>query len=205
MGKWTIRSGGLLSLRISFAVSFLVAWNVGCFYARNLGAPSTREGLAVGGATCLLTAAIAAGIVYSESFRKLVTAPARRERYHPSIFVFLGIIAGFIGVVWLGGSLSAPPGPPASEPMSLGDAFQLLARVPQATPLLVILGGATWLIGGNILVAFHYRRVGKSMWSGFKPFAFPFKDFNANEWMVLFLLLVTSVALFVTGAALEGG
>ena len=36
-----------------------------------------------------------------------------------------------------------------------------------------------------ILVAYHYKRVGKSAWSGFKPFAFPFRHFNAKERLML--------------------
>ena len=57
------------------------------------------------------------------------------------------------------------------------DAGELLARVMDAnsagTLLLVGLGIAVWLVGGNVLVALHYRRLGKSPWSGFKPLAFP--------------------------------
>ncbi len=55
------------------------------------------------------------------------------------------------------------------------------------------LGFATWLVGGNLLVAFHYRRMGKPMWSGFRPFAFPFKDFNTKEWLALLALAALSL------------
>jgi len=64
------------------------------------------------------------------------------------------------------------------------------------TLVLVGLGMAVWLIGGNLLVARHYRRMGKSAWSGLKPFAFPFKDFNSREWIVLVALAITSLLLF---------
>ena len=80
------------------------------------------------------------------------------------------------------------------------DAGELLARVMDAnsagTLLLVGLGIAVWLVGGNVLVALHYRRLGKSPWSGFKPLAFPFKQFNASEWVALAALGVTSLVLF---------
>ena len=80
------------------------------------------------------------------------------------------------------------------------DAVGFLEKVFQAnsaeTLVLVGLGMAIWLIGGNLLVAWHYRRMGKSAWSGLKPFAFPFKDFNSREWMVLAVLATTSLALF---------
>jgi hypothetical protein len=69
-------------------------------------------------------------------------------------------------------------------------------------PQMVIigLGFVLWLVSGNVLVASHYRRVGKPWWSGFKPFAFPFKDFNAREWLFLLGILVTSFALIVIGS-----
>jgi hypothetical protein len=61
------------------------------------------------------------------------------------------------------------------------------------------LGFASWLIGGNILVASHYRRIGKPWWSGFKPFAFPFNGFNVREWLLLLSLLVASLSLIAFG------
>jgi hypothetical protein len=64
------------------------------------------------------------------------------------------------------------------------------------TLMLVVLAMATWLVGGNVLVASHYRRLGKSPWSGFRPFAFPFAPFNAKEWAILALLVVISLVLF---------
>lgn len=80
------------------------------------------------------------------------------------------------------------------------DPASLLDKVLQAnsaeTLVLAGLGIAVWLIGGNLLVAWHYRRMGKSPWSGFKPFAFPFKNFNTLEWVVMAVLAVTSLVLF---------
>ena len=80
------------------------------------------------------------------------------------------------------------------------DPVALLEKVFQAnsteTLVLVGLGMVVWLIGGNLLVAWHYRRMGKSAWSGLKPFAFPFKDFNSREWIVLVALAATSLVLF---------
>jgi hypothetical protein len=64
----------------------------------------------------------------------------------------------------------------------------------------ICLFAATWLIGGNVVVARHYRRMGKSVWSGFKPFAFPFRNFNASEWLSLLAL----AALSLTFAAIAG-
>jgi hypothetical protein len=57
----------------------------------------------------------------------------------------------------------------------------------------LVLFAVTWLVGGNILVASHYRRLGKSPWSGFRPFAFPFANFNAREWLILMGLALLSM------------
>jgi len=59
------------------------------------------------------------------------------------------------------------------------------------------LAAATWLLDGNVLVAFHYRRLGEPWWSGFRPFDFPFKAFNRREWVILALLAVMSLSLMV--------
>lgn len=66
---------------------------------------------------------------------------------------------------------------------------------------LLALAAVTWLGGGNILVAYHYKRLGKSPWSGFKPFAFPFTRFNAKEWLILGGLAI--LALIFAGLSLS--
>lgn len=68
-----------------------------------------------------------------------------------------------------------------------------------ATLVFLLLAAAARLIGGNVLVAKHYRRVGKSPLSGFRPFALPFAHFNAREWGILVVLLVLSLACALTG------
>jgi hypothetical protein len=62
---------------------------------------------------------------------------------------------------------------------------------------------ATWLIGGNILVACHYRRMGEPWWSGFKPFTFPLKDFNAQEWLTLLALAILSLTFGMIAISLN--
>ena len=70
---------------------------------------------------------------------------------------------------------------------------------------LVFLGlsAATWLIGGNVLVARHYRRMGKPPWSGFQPFAFPFKEFNATEWLTLLALAALALGFGAIAVSLN--
>jgi hypothetical protein len=72
--------------------------------------------------------------------------------------------------------------------------------MPRLTLVCLILAAITWLVGGNILVAIHYRRLGKSAWSGFRPFVLHFKTFNEKEWIVLGILLV--IALGIGGVGL---
>jgi len=62
-----------------------------------------------------------------------------------------------------------------------------------------------WLIGGNLLVGYHYKQRGLPVESGFRPFAFPFKDFNAREWVLLGMLAAISLALAGAGAHLLNG
>jgi hypothetical protein len=62
---------------------------------------------------------------------------------------------------------------------------------------------ATWLIGINLLWARHCRRLGKSWWSIFRPFAFPFSDFNALEWLML--LCILAAAFCFAGIAVSLG
>jgi hypothetical protein len=76
----------------------------------------------------------------------------------------------------------------------LGDFFhKVIHNNPPSTLILMALAMAVWLIGGNLLIMSHYKRIGESPWSGFRPFAFPWTKFNLKEWCILALL---AIALF---------
>jgi tryptophan-rich sensory protein len=77
---------------------------------------------------------------------------------------------------------------------------KIIENNSSTTLVLIGVSACVWLIGGNLLVARHYRRVGKPAWTGLIPFAFPFKDFDAREWLTLFALGVISLGLL--GAAI---
>jgi len=80
--------------------------------------------------------------------------------------------------------------------IDLSDFFRkVIHNNPPSMLILVGLGMATWMIGGNLLVMSHYRRMGKSRWAGFMPFAFPFFKFNLKEWCVLALLFIVAMSL----------
>lgn len=49
-----------------------------------------------------------------------------------------------------------------------------------------------WLIGGNLLVASHYRRVGQPVAAGLMSLKFPFFSFNGREWFLLIILLLVT-------------
>lgn len=71
------------------------------------------------------------------------------------------------------------------QPSGLSEVIRIFSAMPGLQLLFLALAAVTWLGGANILVAYHYKRVGKPAWSGFKPFAFPFRHFNAKEWLIL--------------------
>ena len=72
---------------------------------------------------------------------------------------------------------------PATEAMPFGELF------------FTVLFIATGLIGGNVVIAIHYKRMGQHWASGFKPFAFPFKNFNGTEWFNLLLVSIITMLL----------
>jgi hypothetical protein len=67
--------------------------------------------------------------------------------------------------------------------------------------LLIGLGAATWLVGGNFLILSHLKRIGK-------PFRFTAKNpwwrtFKLWEWVTLGVLTVVSVKLISIGDSLR--
>ncbi|MCH7869843.1 MAG: hypothetical protein IH881_19275 [Myxococcales bacterium] len=83
------------------------------------------------------------------------------------------------------------------------EVFEMFTNMPGLQLFFLALFAGTWLIGVNILVARHYRRIGKSAWSGFRPFAFPWKNFNAREWRTLLALAVISLTFAMIAVSLN--
>jgi DMSO/TMAO reductase YedYZ heme-binding membrane subunit len=64
----------------------------------------------------------------------------------------------------------------------------------------VVVGGALWLIGGNVIVAVSCRRRGLPWSSGFRPFNYrPLLGMSWVEWLAVVLLAVTSLAIMGLG------
>lgn len=100
----------------------------------------------------------------------------------PIVVVFgLGHLAGFV-------DFSAPltDEPPAN------------LSVPQLSWIQVLLlsaAGCLWLIGGNVLMYRHTKRMGRSYWSILNPFKPQFRDFTAREWASLVVLVAVTLLL----------
>jgi hypothetical protein len=52
-----------------------------------------------------------------------------------------------------------------------------------------------WLVGGNLLCASHYRRLGQPVAAGLMSLKFPFFSFNGREWLILIILLLVTFAV----------
>ena len=92
---------------------------------------------------------------------------------------------------------------PEERVPSPSEVFEVFANMPPIQLLFLALSAATWLIGGNIVIARHYRRMGKSSGSGFRSFAFSWKDFEAQEWLVLAGLAVVSLTFCAIAVSLN--
>jgi len=62
--------------------------------------------------------------------------------------------------------------------------------------VLFFTGGFVWLVGGNIIVARHYRRRGQPWWFGLRPWDFPFRDFSWGESAAVAVLAIITPGLF---------
>jgi hypothetical protein len=77
------------------------------------------------------------------------------------------------------------------------DALPLLEKIIAAnSPVslaILVFAAVIWIVGGNLLISYHFRRVGNK-----RPglFSFPFKNFNCFEWVALLVLLLTVFASF---------
>lgn len=97
-----ISSRGLLALRWSFAIAFVLVWNalhlLAIHFNGGWGRYKDPRSFVVLALTTGATAAISFSIALSPRFRNLVTAPARRDRYEPSPFVLIGCISGLLAI-----------------------------------------------------------------------------------------------------------
>lgn len=121
-------------------------------------------------------------------FRMLRAKTQRSYLSNTALFV-LPILAVFVlghlaGVI----DFNAPP---KNELPAASAAPQL--SWPQI--LLLSVAGSLWLVGGNVLMYKHTKRMGWSFWSVLNPFQPQFRDFTAKEWVSLAALAVATLLL----------
>ena len=103
-----------------------------------------------------------------------------------------------------------PPSRSSLEPRTASsrDRTSLTIRLASMDAVLhlvfIALFAATWLVGGNVLVARHYRRRGVRRRRHLPYTSFPWRTFERREWMTLLGLAALSLgfaalALFVFG------
>ena len=83
-----------------------------------------------------------------------------------------------------------------AAPKSAEDVWRAFAHMPRTQLVFFILAGITWLVGGNVLVALHRRRIGKRMSAGTSWFDRSFFAFNRAEWLA-FAAIATLALLFL--------
>ena len=76
---------------------------------------------------------------------------------------------------------------------SLDCVHQLIGFFVGATGVLL------WFIGGNAVVALHYRRRGLGIESGFTPFINDFRHFTVRDWALIGVVAVFSLGLIAAG------
>lgn len=100
----------------------------------------------------------------------------------PIVAVFsLGHLTGFV-------DFSAP----LKEELPVDLSTQQLSWIQV---LLLSSAGCLWLVGGNLLMYRHTKRMGRSYWSILNPFKPQFRDFTGREWASLAVLVVATLLL----------
>jgi hypothetical protein len=69
---------------------------------------------------------------------------------------------------------------------------------PQLSWVQIVLlsaAGCLWLVGGNVLMYRHTKRMGRPFWSILNPFKPQFRDFTGYEWASLGALVVVTLLL----------
>ncbi|WP_288658690.1 MULTISPECIES: hypothetical protein [Pseudomonas] len=73
----------------------------------------------------------------------------------------------------------------------------ITANSPVSLAILVF-AAVIWIAGGNLLISYHFRRVGNK-----RPRLFPFNNFNRFEWAALLVLLLTVFASFLIALSIN--
>ena len=97
-----VSAGGLLALRWSVVIAFVLVWNalnlLALHFNGGWGRYEDPRSFVVLALATGATATLSFAIVLSARLRSVVTAPARRDRYEASPFVLIGCITGFLAI-----------------------------------------------------------------------------------------------------------
>jgi hypothetical protein len=120
---------------------------------------------------------------------RMLTAKTQRA-YLQSLALFTVPIIGALVLGHAAGFLdfNVPKSPqPPSELAPLALSWEQV--------VLLTLAGCVWLVGVNVLMYKHTRRMGRSFFSMLNPFKPQFRDFSGQEWLALFVLAATALSL----------
>ena len=76
-----------------------------------------------------------------------------------------------------------------------GVVWHLVQSMPMGQVVAFVLAIGVWLVGGELLIKWHYVRRGRSWSHPFSYLAFPFKDFDSLEWSVGVLIVFVTLTL----------
>ncbi len=136
-------------------------------------------------------------IVAPIAWIRMLTAKSQRA-YLSSIALFVLPILGVFVLGYLTGAVELNAPTKGELPSDFVP--------PQLSWIQIILlsvAGGLWLVGGNVLMYLHTKRMGRSFWSILNPFKPQFGDFTRYEWASLGALVV--VTLLLGGLAMSLG
>ena len=120
---------------------------------------------------------------------RMLTAKSQRA-YLLSVASFVLPIIEVFGLGHLTGAVDFSAPPKNELPADFA--------APQLSWLQVVLlsvAGCLWIVGGNVLMYRHTKRMGRSFWSILNPFKPQFRDFTGYEWASLAALAVVTLLL----------
>jgi hypothetical protein len=128
-------------------------------------------------------------VVAPVAWLRMLTAKSQRA-YLANIALFVLPILAVFGLGHLTGAVDFNAAP--KNELSVEHAAPQLSWIQV---LLMSVAGGLWIIGGNVLMYRHTKRMGRSFWSILNPFQPQFRDFTGREWASLAVLAVGTLLL----------
>jgi hypothetical protein len=122
---------------------------------------------------------------------RMLTAKSQRD-YLLNVALFVLPIVAVFALGHLAGAVDFGAPPKNELPADIVPPELTWAQV-----LFLSGAGCVWIIGGNVLMYRHTKRMGRSFWSILNPFKPQFRDFTGREWASLAALAVVTLLLGV--------